>query len=155
MSDKVQIAIDRLASLSPIVEKLMASTSSVEVFDDPETHEELVEDNIKLKDLVLSMSNTIKSLESIIEDLTEDLEEMRDSVQVDELTDTAKQNIQNMLDQSGLYFLLQVYGNPDIIDNLSPAAAPFVCNALIDKFELADRGSVIPDIWRKLAISNN
>lgn len=155
MSEKIQIAIDKLTQMSPLVEKLIDSTSAAEEFDEPETVEELRADNIKLKDLIVNMSKSIQSFENIIEELTEDLENLRDINTPEPLTDSAKKNILDILNKSSLSFLLQVYGDKDALGNLSPVAVPFICNELIDKFELADRSSAIPSIWRKFANSNS
>lgn len=156
MSEKIQKAIDKLSKMNPLVNKILESVSVVEDISLTEravANDQLIEDNTKLKGLVVELSRTITNMEDIISDITEDLEELRDSEDLS-LSDDARSAIDDIVEKSSLSYLLQVYRDKQSMDSISKSARPYLCIQLIDKFESQDKGSIIPKLWRTIAGTN-
>lgn len=156
-SDKIKSAIERLSDLSPAAKNIATGLrneleSVSEDLGDSEdmSNQELIQDNIKLKNLVLSLSGTVSSLENTIENLISDLEILQDAAGPAELSNKIKASLRKYVEESSVSYLSLVYKSPQTLANMSKPARAFLCSEMIDRF--TERGSAdkIPQVWHNI-----
>lgn len=158
LSPKVQDAINRLAALSPVAKRLIesaaknVSTSVVEEPDEDADVDSLMEDNIKLKNLVLALTNTVSNLENVIVTLTDELEKLQPDADTS-LPSVVRESIDSLVERSNVSFLYQIYGNESVLRVMEPPVRAYVCAALIEKFTNIGSSDKIPKLWQNIVAS--
>ena len=158
LSDKARSAIERLSAMSPTAKKIAANyqdkveTISAELEAEPEemTSQQLLEDNIKLKNFIVSLSSTITALESTVDDLTDELDALQDTIEVSKISDKTKNELRKFITGSSTSYLLQVYGTRQSLSFMPKRTRAFLCTEMIDKFNEHGVSDKIPTVWHNV-----
>lgn len=158
LSPSVHTSIEKLKNLSPIAKQLLerasVATSLSAAMENAEEvdNDTLMRDNIALKQLVVSLSNTISSMEKLLEEVTRELEAYNEGSVVRELSEKTKQIMRDNISASDLSFLQQVY-TKSVFHSMQPDVRRYLAILLVERYSDAGIGDKIPQIWRNIASS--
>ena len=172
LSNKVKAAIERLHSISPnarkftdsfadhlqsnhdMVEALTSVSETLETVVD-EGNIDLLEDNVKLKELIIQMSKNAEAMEQAIDDMATELEELREATGDNtEVSAQFEHDIGEFITSSSCSYLLSVYNKRDVLIGMRKPARTVICTLLVDKFKDTNNGPRIPKIWYDVIASN-